>query len=146
MGHLILAGNLNLIGVLHLAGTLGGKVKVGLSEVLVQVDLATGPAQGSGILVLLPPPPAAPLNPGLDVKVIKSFNPTVKANGKLVVALGDCMQGDPPPLPTWPGMVLLSMKNIGAVKISGVPVNVLGDAGLTMANGGPITFGKASGQ
>lgn len=146
MADLILRGNLNLIGWLKLATTSGGKVKVGSDEVLVEVDSASGLAQGSGIPVLQPPPPSAPLNPGLDVKVIKSFNPTVTANGKLVVALGVCMQGNGPPPATWPGMVLPSTKNQGAVKISGVPVNVQRDAGMTMPNGGPVTFGKASGQ
>ena len=147
MADLILAGNLNLIGQLNLATTAGGKIKVSSDEVLVEVDLAFKPAQGSGTQpVLQPPPPAVPADLGLDVNVIKSFNPTVKANGKLVVALGVCMQGGSPPPLKWPGMVLPSTKNKGAVKINGVPVNVKGDAGLTLPNGGSVTFDNRSGQ
>ena len=141
MADLILKGNLNLGGTLNLVGR-GGKIMVGSAEALVEIDLGD-PAQGTGIPVIQPPPPAGPIDPGTDVKIIKSFNATVKANEKPIVALGVCMQGGSPP--KWPGMVLTSVNNQG-VKVNGVPINVMHDSGITLPNGGAIAFDKASGQ
>ena len=146
MADLILAQKLNLCGTLRLTTSDGGKVKVGADEVLVQVGI-DGTVQGSSTsAVLQPPPPATPLDVGTEVKVIKSFNSKVTANGKFIVALGVCLQGGSPPPVKWPGMVLLSTRNLGAVTIEGVPINVLNDSGVTLPNGGAVTFDQNSGQ
>jgi hypothetical protein len=137
MAGLKLSGNLNLAGVLKLTTTSGGKVRVDSNEVLVE------DAQGTGSPVVQPPPPAGPIDPGPKVKVLKSFNSTVTANGKAIVALGICMQGN---VPTWPGMLLPSTKNTGPVTINKVAINVKGDSGLTLPNGGAVTFDQDSGQ
>lgn len=137
MADLILSGDLNLGGTLKLETTAGGKVKVDAAEVLVE------DAGGRGIPVIQPPPPASPIDAGTGVKVQKSFNSTVKANGKNIVALGICMQGD---TSIWPGMLLLSTQNTRAVKIHGVAINVKNDSGITLPNGGTVIFDQASGQ
>lgn len=145
MGDMLLSGQLNLMGSLKLAATAGGKVKVGGAEVLVEVGL-NGASQGKGIPVILPPPPAPkPLDDGDEVRIIKSFNPgvTVKVGNRdlPVVALGITVQGNT--LKLWPGMVLLSNST---VKINQVPINVVGDKGITLPNGGTVNFDSESGQ
>lgn len=137
MADLILSGDLNLGGTLNLETTAGGKVTVDTAEVLVEG------AEGRGIPVIQPPPPASPIDSGSKVRVQKSFNSTIKANGKNIVALGICMQGH---TYVWPGMVLPSTQNTRAVKINGVAINVKSDSGITLPNGGSVTFDQTSGQ
>jgi hypothetical protein len=135
-------GDLNLNGPLNLAGmlVLKDKVKVGGVEALVEPD-AAGTAAAP---VVLPPPPASPLDVGLDVGVIKSFNQTVKAGQKPLVALGLVMQGN---TPTWPGMMLPSSVNTGAsaVTVNHVAINVQGDSAIIFPVGASVTF-STSGQ
>jgi hypothetical protein len=133
---LILSGNLLLSGTLKLATTSGGKVKVDSDEVLVEGG------KGSGVPVIQPPPPGSPIDKGTGVEIKRSFNSTVTANDKAIVAQGVCLQGD---TSIWPCMVLPSTRNLGAVKANGIPINVVGDSGITLLNGGSITFDQ-SGQ
>jgi hypothetical protein len=142
MGDLVLSGLLNLVGTVKLAAD-GGKVKVGSNEVLVKGQKGAGPAHGVGIPVILPPPPAAPIDTGTDVWIFNSFNSTVTVGGVAAVALGICAQGNPG-VATWPGMVLPSTLN-ATVTINHIPMNVVGDSGITLPNGGSVSF-TASGQ
>ena len=142
MGDLVLSGLLNLTGTLDLSGD-GGKVKVDAIEVLVEGQKGTGTAHGAGVPVILPPPPAAPVDTGTDVWIFKSFNATVTAANVAIVTLGLCAQGTPN-MATWPGMVLPSTMN-PTVTINFLPINVVGDSGITLPNGGPVSF-TASGQ
>lgn len=142
MGDLVLSGLLNLSGTLKLAGD-GGKVTVAGNAVLVQGQKGTGPAHGAGAPVILPPPPAAPSDPGPDVWIFKSFNSTVTVNAAAVVALGICAEGNPGTA-TWPGMVSPSTMN-PTVTINFLPINVEGDSGIILPNGGTVTF-TSSGQ
>jgi hypothetical protein len=142
MADLVLSGLLNLGGTLKLVAD-GGKVKVGTQEVLVEGQKGTGPAHGVGVPVILPPPPAAPTDPGTDVWIFNSFNKTVTAGDAAVVTQGICAQGNPGTA-TWPGMVLPSTVN-ATVTINFIPINVVGDSGITLPNGGPVSF-TASGQ
>lgn len=142
MTDLILRGPLNLMGNLKLAAD-GGKVKVDEAEILVEVG-RSGKNQGMGIPVIQPPPPAPkPIDDGSEVRIFKSFNSrvTIKVNGAdiRVVALGLCIQGNVPG-GTWPGMVLSSMKNKSLVTINQISINVKGDQGITLVNGGTINF------
>ena len=142
MGDLVLSGLLSLSGTLKLSGD-GGKVKVDQAEVLVEGQKGSGPAQGVGAPVILPPPPVGPSDPGPDVWIFKSFNATVTVNDAAVVTLGICAQGNPG-VATWPGMVLPSTVN-PTVTINYLPINVVGDSGITLPNGGSVSF-TASGQ
>lgn len=144
MADLKLNGLLNLKGQLDLKGRDGGKVKVGELEVLVEVtkgDALT--SQGEGVPVILPPPPAAPTDPGINGWIFKSFNATVTANGAAIVTQGMHAQGNPG-MATWPGMVQRSLGN-ATVTINMIPINVQGDIGTTLPNGAPVTF-STSGQ
>ena len=141
MGDLVLSGLLNLSGTLKLAGD-GGKVKVGAAEALVQGQRGSGPTQGAGVPVMLPSA-ASPLDPGTDVWVVRSFNTTVTVDDAAVVALGNFAQGNPGQ-GTWPGMVLPSSVN-STVTIDNLPINVVGDSGITLPSGGSVSF-TASGQ
>jgi hypothetical protein len=145
VGDLKLAGLLNLVGNLKLAGRDGGKVKVGENEVVVEATKGqAGAAQGQAPApVPIPPPPVAPSDPGLDVWVFKSFNLTVTTNGKNIVTQGMCAQGNPGTA-TWPGLVQPSMLN-ATVTINRIPINVVGDMGTILPTGAPATI-KASGQ
>lgn len=138
MGDLVLSGQLNFIGQLNLKGD-GGKVKVDANEVLV--ELTPGTAHGKGAPVILPPPPAGPIDPGPNATIIKSFNPTVTIAGKTAVAMGLHLQGD---TSIWPGMVLPSSNNPG-VKANYLAMNVQNDTGVTLPNGGTVTY-DTSGQ
>ena len=137
MADLKLKGNLLLVGTLKLAGE-GGKVKIEGKEALVEG--VTGTAVSP---VMIPPPPAGPTDPGLDVEVISSFNKTVTAGGKNIVAMGIVMQGNNP---TWPGMMLPSSSNTGPVLINGFIANVVGDQAAIFPSGGIGDFSSSSGQ
>ncbi len=143
MGDLVLSGILNLKGTLSLAGSQGGKVKVDALEVLVEVPKGIGPSHGQGAPVIQPPPPAVPLDPGIDVWVFQSLNTTVTAGGKNIVTQGICAQGSPL-LATWPGTVDASTMN-PTVTVNSVLVNVTGDMGTITVNGGTVVF-SSSGQ
>ena len=140
MGDLNLKGTLNLSGVLKLNPT-GGKVLVGGKAALVV--LAIGQKHGDAAApVIQPPPPAPPLDEGLDVVVFVSFNQTVKAGDKAIVTQGMVMQGTK--LRAWPGMVQPSTNN-PTVKINNVAVNIEGDMAVIFPSGGTATLSK-SGQ
>ena len=139
MADLVLKGKLELHGLLTLKGS-GGKVKVGGAEVLV--ELPTGQTHGTASPVILPPPPAPPTDAAPGVVIITSFNKTVKAGTKAIVAQGMMMQGS---VPSWPGMVLPSKGNTGPVTINHIPINVVGDKGITFPSGGSASF-TSSGQ
>ena len=138
MGDLVLSGQLNFIGVLDLKGD-GGKVKVDGNEILVEKP--PGNAHGKGVPVILPPPPVGPLDTGVDATIFKSFNATITINGEIAVAMGLHLQGD---TQIWPGMVMPSSNNAG-VKANYLPTNVQNDTGITLPNGGTVTY-DTSGQ
>ena len=143
MADLILEGNLTLTGNLNLVGD-GGKVLIGSAEVLVEGTSPTNGAQGtSPVPVIQPPPPASPLDPGTSVYLISSFNKTVKADNKNIVALGIVLQGN---TPMWPGMMLPSTNNTEIVTVAGIPANVINDQATIFPSGGIATFDGASGQ
>lgn len=139
-------GDLNLKGVLKLAGVLklnpsGGKVLVDGKEALVVLQI--GQKHGDAVApVIMPPPPAAPLDEGLDVVVFVSFNQTVKAGDKAIVTQGMVMQGTK--LRSWPGMVQPSSNN-PTVKINEIAINVVNDMAIIFPSGGTATLGT-SGQ
>lgn len=137
MSDLNLKGQLNLAGMLNLVGD-GGKVCVEGSEVLIEDANVT---HGTGIPVISPPPPASPIDTGTDAKIFKSFNLTVTAANKAIVTLGLHLQGD---LGTWPGMVSPSSVN-STVTINHLAINVVGDSGITLPNGGSVSY-STSGQ
>jgi hypothetical protein len=136
MADLVLSGMLNLKGTLNLAG---GLVKANDVEVLVAGQRGVGTPHGQNpIPVPIPPPPAAPSEPEPGVWIFKSFNSTVTASGKYIVAQGMCAQGRPGTA-SWPGMVQASMLNQG-VTINKIPINVKGDMGIILPTGAPVTF------
>jgi hypothetical protein len=139
MGDLTLNGRLNLAGSL----TLKDKVLVETAEALVELTPTPGQGHGQAPPVNLPPPPVGPADPGLDVTIVNSFNKTVKAGTKPIVALGMVMQGDLSP-PLWPGMVLLSTVNT-TVTINHVAINVVGDSAVIFPSGGSASL-STSGQ
>jgi hypothetical protein len=134
-------GDLNLKGMLNLKGllTLGDKVLVGGEEALVV--LQPGQKHGEAPPVILPPPPASPVDVGTGVVIIVSLNQTVKAKDKVIVTQGMAMQGN---TSMWPGMVLPSTKNSG-VTINFIPINVKGDQAVIFPSGGSASF-NTSGQ
>lgn len=134
MADLTLNGILNLRGVLSFNPN-GGKVKVDGKEVLVETD-----AEGMAPPVILPPPPTGPSNPAPTVKVVSSFNKTIKAGGKNIVALGIVLQGDPL---QWPGMMLAGSAQVTA---NGSSANVFGDKATIFPSGGIANFTTSSGQ
>lgn len=136
MATLTLKGLLNLTGVLKF-NPAGGKVLIGDSGLEALVEGAEGEAPP----VLIPSPPATPTDPGIRIKVVSSFNRSVTAGGKNIVALGSVMQGD---IPSWEGMMLPSLSN-KSVTVDMVLINVQHDQATIIASGGMGTFGK-SGQ
>lgn len=145
MGDLVLKGLLNLKGMLTLSGADGGKVKVGANEVLVEATKGkAGAAHGQGSPVILPPPPAAPIDTGVDAWIFKSFNATVTAGGANIITQGLHAQGDPGKA-TWPGMVQRSMLN-PTVTINNIAINVVGDLGITLPMGTPVTYSQSGQQ
>lgn len=143
MADLVLEGLLNLEGQLTLEGSAGGKVKVGTAEVLVEVSASEPPQCSSAPPVILPPPPASPAQPQPTVWIVNSFNKTVKAGSKNIVAQGMAMQGLSGQ-PLWPGMVLPSTGN-PTVTINNIPINVVNDKASIFPSGGMATF-TSSGQ
>ena len=142
MADLTLTGPLNLMGNLTFKPGGGGKLMIGSAEALVENPGATPPPQCSGAPpVMLPPPPVGPLFPQPTVWIVSSFNQTVKAQSKNIVALGMAMQG-PPGAPVWPGMML---PGSATVTINHLPVNVVNDKAVIFPSGGAATF-DASGQ
>lgn len=140
MADLKLKGTLNLKGVLALKAP-GGKVLVGGRPALVVLPL--GQKHGDAAApVVQPPPPAKPIDTGLDVVVFVSFNQTVTAGGKAIVTQGMVMQGKPAPV--WPGMVQPSTGNT-TVTINNLAVNVEGDSAVIFPSGGSATL-STSGQ
>lgn len=137
MADLTLKGMLNLTGNLKLNPD-GGKVLIGPAGLEALVEEAEGQAAPP---VLIPPPPSPPNDPGVKVKVISSFNKTVTAHGKNIVAQGIVMQGD---IPSWPGMMLPSAGNPG-VTINGTLINVMNDQATILPSGGVGVFTQ-SGQ
>jgi len=144
MADLTLKGTLNLMGNLTLKGDSGGKVKIGDSglEALVEVT-PNDPAQCSSAPPVILPPPASPLQPQPTVWIVSSFNKTVKAGSKPIVALGMAMHGQSGG-PLWPGMVLPSAGN-PTVTVNHIPINVVNDVAAIFPSGGSAAF-NASGQ
>jgi hypothetical protein len=136
MADLTLKGKLNLVGILKLNPD-GGKVLVGAGGLEALVEEAKGQAAPP---VLIPPPPATPSDPGLKVKAISSFNKTVTAHGKNIVAQGIVMQGD---IPSWPGMMLPSVGN-PTVTINQMAINVVNDQATILPTGGVGFFTESS--
>jgi hypothetical protein len=147
MTDLVLTGRVNLTGRLRLAGSTG-TVQVdgggGPREVVVETAPTGGP-QGQGPPVVLPPPPASPLDTGPGIHVVSSFAKlvTVEVAGRpvAVVAQGIVLQGS---VPTWPGTVLPSTLNTG-VRVEQVPVNVVGDQVVVFPSGAAVQL-TTSGQ
>jgi hypothetical protein len=137
MADLLLSGMLNIKGSLNLVAD-GGAVKANNLEALVEVQRGqAGQAHGQAP-VPIPPPPASPSDPGLDVWIFKSFNSTVTAGGKNIIAQGMCAQGNPGQA-SWPGMVQRSTNNPG-IWINNIPMNVKGDMGTILPTGAPVSF------
>ena len=138
MADLTLKGMLNLIGNLKLNPD-GGKVLIGDAGLEALVEDSRGPGGAPGV-----DSAAAGSAPSIrvpKVKVISSFNKTVTAHGKNIVALGIVMQGN---APTWPGMMLPSVGN-PTVMINGVLINVVNDQATIFPSGGVGMFTQ-SGQ
>ena len=134
MANLELSGTLDFGGMLDLQGESGGKVLVENQEVLVEQ------AEGTAPPVMLPPPPAGPVEPGPKVIVICSLNKTVTASGKAIVTQGIVMQGN---APTWPGMVMRGSNN---VTVNNIPMNVKGEQATIFPSGGTAMLSQSSGQ
>jgi hypothetical protein len=145
MANLTLKGTLNLKGMLTLTGASGGKILVGDAglEALVEVLPSDPPQCTSASPVIMPPPPAAPLQPQPTVWIVTSFNKTVKAGMKALVTQGMAMQGTSG-APLWPGMVLPSSGN-PTVMANSIPINVVNDSATIFPSGGMASF-TSSGQ
>lgn len=137
MGELNLRGNLSLVGSLNLKD----RVLVDGKAALVELTALSSPEHGTAPPVNLPPPPAGPMDPGLKVWVINSFNKTVAANGKAIVTMGMVMQGN---TAIWPGMVLPSQNNT-TVKANQLAICVENDKAVILPSGGSATL-SSSGQ
>ena len=141
MGDLNLKGTLNLKGVLKLNPS-GGKVLVGGKAALVVLPI--GQKHGDAVApVIQPPPPATPLDTGLDVVVFVSFNQTVTAGGNAIVTQGMVMQGSS--LRPWPGMVQPSTNN-ATVTVNHIAINVEQDMAVVFPSGGTATLSKSGQQ
>ncbi len=145
MADITLGGTLNLMGTLTFKPSAGGKLLVGAAgfAALVEVTPSDAPQCTSAPPVMLPPPPASPLQPQPTVWIINSFNKTVKAGTKNLVALGMVLQGQSG-APAWPGMLLPSSGN-STVTVNHIPVNVVNDKAVIFPSGGSATF-TTSGQ
>src|SRR5436305_2348078 len=96
LGDLVLDGMLDFGGNLKVEAD-GGKVKVGALEVLV--ELLPGSKHGMAPPVIMPPPPASPIDTGANVVILNSMNKTVMIGTKAIVTMGMAMQGNNP---VWP--------------------------------------------
>ena len=132
MGTLALSGTLDFAGLLNL----GDKVTVGGAEALVVSSSQQGTAPGP---VLIPPPPAPPASPNVDVHVIVSFNQTVKAGAYAIVTQGMVLQAN-----MWPGMVLPSSAN-PTVTVNHIAMNVVTDQAVILPSGMSVPL-TTSGQ
>ena len=141
MADITLKGTLNLVGNLTFDG---GKLLIGeaKAQALVEVLPSDPPQCSAAPPVMLPPPPLGPTFPQPTVWIVSSFNQTVKAKNKAVVALGMAMQGQN--AAPWPGMVLPSSGN-PTVTINGIPINVVNDQAVIFPSGGSAAF-NVSGQ
>lgn len=144
MAGIVLKGPLNLTGVLNFNPGAGGKLGIesASAEALVEVLPSDPPQCSSAPPVMLPPPPAGPLDPAPTVWIVNSFNKAVTVKGKPIVALGMAMQGTSG-APKWPGMVL---PGSATVTINHLPVNVKNDQAVIFPSGGSAAFSAASGQ
>ena len=141
MADLTLKGPLDLMGNLTFKPGGGGKLMIGSAEALVEALPSDPPQSSAAPPVMLPPPPVGPAFPQPTVWIVSSFNKTVKAQSKNIVALGMAMQG-PPGAPVWPGMML---PGSATVTINHLPVNVVNDKAVIFPSGGAATF-DVSGQ
>lgn len=137
MADLTLKGVLNLMGTLSLNPD-GGKVLIGDAGLEALVEEVEG--QGAPP-VLIPLPSGSPIDAGVKVKVISSFNKTVTAHGKNIVASGIVLQGD---TLMWPGMMAPSAGNL-TVMINSTLINVQTDQAMIFPSGGVGMFAQ-SGQ
>jgi len=141
-------GDIKLKGLLNLKGMLkfNSKVLVHDKEALVESIAPAGTPHCTGAPPVLIPPitPATPkpIDDGPKVWVINSFNKTVTANNKNIVAGGMAMQGN---IPTWAGMVLPSQGNTGPVTINFIPINVVNDQAIIIPQGSAAVL-STSGQ
>lgn len=138
MGDLDLDGMLNLTGILDLAPD-GGTVRVSGREALVERQPHETAHSDAAPPVVLPPPPASSIDTGMSVWVLSSWNKTVTAGRRPIVALGMAIQGD---VPTWPGMVL---PGNATVTINQVSINVEGDQASIFPSGAVVVL-QNSGQ
>lgn len=142
MGNLNLKGTLNLMGSLTLKAD-GGKVTVENKEALVEITPSDPPQCTAAPPVILPPPPAAPTDPAPLVRIINSFNKTVKIDlptgAKNIVTGGMVIQGA---TPTWPGMMI---PGSATVTVNFLPINVVGDKAVIFPTGASAAF-TLSGQ
>lgn len=147
MGDLILKGtNLNLAGHLSLNPN-GGKVLIGETklEALVEAVPPGDSHHGKAPSVILPPPPAAPIDPNQEVWIVNSFNKTVTIGTpqKAIVALGMVLQGGKNGMPIWPGSLLTGQNS--TVKANSIAINVEGDQAIIFPSGGMANL-SSSGQ
>jgi hypothetical protein len=128
--------DIKLNGPLNLTGPLNLKDKVFVGGVEALVEGASGTAPGP---VMIPPPPTGPADVSTSVRVVKSFNAMVTADGKAIVTLGFVTQG------MWPGMVLPSSANTSPVSINHVAINVKDDSAIIFPSGASVGL-STSGQ
>jgi len=144
MANITLKGTLNLGGNLTFKPGGGGKLVIGDSalEALVEALPSDPPQCTSAPPVMLPPPPVGPAFPQPTAWIISSFNKTVQAQTKAIVALGMVMQGQN--AAPWPGMMLPSVGN-PTVTINHLAINVQNDQAVIFPSGGTAQF-STSGQ
>lgn len=142
MANLKLEGTINLAGKITFKPGGGGKLVIASKEALVEVLPSDPPQCTSASPVMLPPPPAGPTFPQPTVWIISSFNKTVMAQNRAIVALGMVMQGQN--AAPWPGMMLPSSGN-SDVTINHIPINVTDDQAVIFPSGGSAKF-TVSGQ
>ena len=134
MADLELNGPLDLMGTIDLVADGGGTVLVNGAAALVE-----GATGSDGVPVILPTPPASPIDTGTTVECVKSLGAGITASGKTVVTTGMIVQGASK---SWPGMITPSTGNTGphVVTANAVPINVEGDKAVVFPNGGSASF------
>lgn len=144
-------GEINLKGMLNLAGTLTLKDKVkinGIEALVVLNPLTDAPQTSAAVPIIQPPPPATPTDAGTSIWVTQTPNMGIKAGQKLLVAGGMAQQGGMPAgakgPPSWPGTMPPSTLNPG-VTINQVAINVVGDLAAITPPGAPAPL-TSSGQ